>query len=64
MTQLLCISKEIYPSPLPNYLKLMGQMLKVENCAKYLGFWLDSSLSISKQINSVCSQGYIMLKNL
>ena len=63
-TQLLCVSKKSYSSPLPTYLKLMGQTLKVENCAKYLGVWLDSRLSISRQINSVCSQGYIMLKNL
>ena len=46
------------------YLKLMGQTLKVENCAKYLGVWLDIRLSISRQINSVCSQGYIMLKKI
>ena len=46
------------------YLKLMGQTLKVENCAKYLGFWLDKSLRISMQITSVCSQGYMVLKNL
>ena len=63
-TQLLCVSKKCYSSPLPTYLKLMGQTLKVENCTKYLGVWLDSRLSISRQINSVCSQGYIMLKNL
>ena len=42
----------------------MEQTLKVENCAKYLGSWFDKSLSISKQINNVCSQGYMMLKNL
>jgi len=42
----------------------MGQTLKVENCTKYLGFWLDKSLSINRQIGSVCSQGYMMLKQL
>ena len=63
-TLLLCVSKKRYSFPLPIYLKLMKQTLKVEKCAKYLGFWLGSSLSISRQINSVCSQGYIMLKNL
>ena len=47
-TQPLCVSKKSYFSPLANYLKLMGQTLKVENSAKYLVVWLDSRLSISR----------------
>ena len=61
-TQLLRVSKSSYSSPLRVCLKLMGQTLKVENCAKYLGVWLDSRLSTTRQINSVCSQGYILWK--
>ena len=53
-----------YSFHLPIYLKLMQQTLKVENRTKYLGFWFDSKLSISRRINSVCYQGYKMLNKL
>ena len=42
----------------------MWQTLNLENCTKYVGFWLDSRLSIIRKFDSVCSQGYIILKNL
>ena len=40
------------------------EKIKVQSTAKYLGIWLDSNLTMSKQINTVCSQGYWMLRNL
>ena len=42
----------------------MGKTLKVENCTKYRSVWVDRRLNIGRQINSVCSQGNIMIKNL
>ena len=62
-TKLLCVSKICYSYPSPIYLKLMGQTLKVEICPKCLGFWLNKSRSISRQINNVRSKGYMMLMN-
>ena len=63
-TQLLCLSSKNYAHKIPTQLTIMNENLKVQTSAKYLGIWLDQNLTFSKQINAVCSQGYIMLKNL
>ena len=63
-TQLLCISSKKYSHSKPSHLDIMGEMIKVDSSAKYLGFWLDEHLDFSKQINNVCSQGYWALRNL
>ena len=36
----------------------------VSNTAKYLGIWLDENLSMTRQVNHACSQGYMILRNL
>ena len=43
---------------------LMGENITASSSAKYLGVWLDENLTMSKQISSVCSHGYMILKNL
>ena len=62
-TQIICFSKN-YKYPLPTQIDVMDEVILVENSAKYLGVWLDRNLTFSKQINSVCSSGYMMLRNL
>ena len=62
-TQLICFSRN-YSNTIPIEMELMGQNIKVQDSVKYLGVWLDKSLTFSKQISSVCSGGFIMLKNL
>ena len=42
----------------------MGNIIKVENSVRNLGFVIDSHLDMRKQINQVCAQGYFMLKKL
>ena len=42
----------------------MGEIIKVDNTAKNLGFIFDKNLTMGPQINQVCSQGYGMLRNL
>ena len=42
----------------------MGELLTVESSVKNLGFVIDSNLSMDKQINQVCGQGYGMLRKL
>ena len=42
----------------------MGENITASSSAKYLGVWLDENLTMSKQISSVCSHGYMILKNL
>ena len=42
----------------------MGENIEISSAAKYLGIWIDDNLSMTKQINNVCSQGYRTLKNL
>ena len=63
-TKLLCLSPRNSKLLKPDYINLMGEDIKVESVVKYLGIWLDKNLTMSKQINSVCSQGYLMLRNL
>ena len=42
----------------------MGEVIEVEGSVKNLGYIIDENLSMEKQINQVCSQGYGMLRNL
>ena len=42
----------------------MGETIPVETSARNLGFIFDENLTMSKQINQVCSKGYWMLRNL
>ena len=58
-----CLFLKKHSCLLPIYLMLFVQTLKVKNCKTYHGILLDSRLSLSRQIKSVCSQGYIFLKN-
>ena len=60
----ICLSPKSNKVPKPSHINLMGQDITVENSAKYLGVLLDENLTMVKQINKVCSQGYLMLKNL
>ena len=45
-------------------INIMEEIVIVSKEAKYLGVWIDEHLSMSKQINSICSYGYMMLKNI
>ena len=63
-TQLLCLSSKNYRHQIPAQLNIMGEDIVIQRSAKYLGVWLDQNLTFSKQINNVCSQGYMMLRNL
>ena len=63
-TQLICLSPKNNKLDKPITINLMGEDIKVEKTAKYLGVWLDDNLNMIKQINNVCAQGYVMLKNL
>lgn len=63
-TQLLCLSPRTYKFGKPSYIHLMGEDIMVNNKAKYLGVWLDENLTMTRQVNNVCAQGYVMLKNL
>ena len=63
-TQLICLSPKNNRLTKPLNINLMGTDIKVEKYVKYLGTWLDDNLTMVKQVNHVCAQGYIMLKNL
>ena len=63
-TQLMCISTKNCIIKTPSTIKLMGEDIKTSSSAKYLGVWLDEKLFMSKQVNHVCAQGYITLRNL
>ena len=63
-TQLICLSPKTSATAVPSYINLMGEDIKTSLAAKYLGIWFDKNLCFSKQINHICSQGYMTLKNL
>ena len=63
-TKVLSVSSKSYTAPKITHLSLLGEEIKVETAVKNLGFFLDENLTMEKQINNVCSQGYRMLKNL
>ena len=63
-TQLLCLYPKNAIMSVPSSINILDEKIKVQSTAKYLGIWLDSNLTMSKQINTVCSQGYWMLRNL
>ncbi len=63
-TQVLCLSpKNVNVDKLLS-IDLFNEQVDVRTTAKYLGVHLDENLSLSKQVNQVCAQGFIMLKNL
>ena len=63
-TQLLYISRKNSKILKPIQIRLMGEEVAVQNNAKYLGVWIDENLSMTTQVNKVCSQGYFAIKNL
>ena len=62
-TQVICFSLN-YKYNLPTQINIMDEVIQVDDSAKYLGVWLDQNLTFSKQINRICSSGYMMLRNL
>ena len=63
-TQLMCLSPKRSTINKPLYINLLGENISVQSSAKYLGVWLDENLTMTKQVNNVCKQGYLMLRNL
>ena len=63
-TKIMALSSKSYKSDKISQLKIMGETIQVESSARNLGFVFDEYLTMSKQINQVCSQGYGMLRNL
>ena len=63
-TKILAVSSTSYQGQKITHLNIMGEKLKVETSVKNLGFYLDEHLTMSKQINYVCAQGYRMISNL
>ena len=58
------VSSKSYKFDKLKELNVMGELLTVESSVKNLGFVIDSNLSMDKQINQVCGQGYGMLRKL
>ena len=63
-TQLICLSPRNSKTDKLTTLNLMGECITVSNAAKYLGIWIDESMTMTRQVNHACSQGYMVLKNL
>ena len=63
-TKVMCLSSKSCRLVKPKYIKVMGETIPVEKSVKYLGVWLDENLCMSKQVSSLCSQGYLTLRNL
>ena len=58
------VSSKSYKRPKIEYLNIFGENFNVEHSVTNLGFILDNSLTMNKQINRVCSLGYMNLRNL
>ena len=63
-TKVMCLSSKSCKLVKPKCINVMGETIPVENTVKYLGVWLDENLCMSKQVSSLCSQGYLTLRNL
>ena len=63
-TKVMCLSSKNCRLVKPKSVNIMGETVAVEKTVKYLGVWLDENLSMSKQVSSLCSQGYLTLRNL
>ena len=63
-TKIMAISSKGYKLSKIQELKLNGDVIKVEDSVKSLGFVIDKNFSMEKQINQVCALGYVMLRKL
>ncbi len=63
-TKIMTLCSRSYKQNKIEELNVMGEVIKVESTVKNLGFVLDEHLSMCKQINQVCGQGYGMLRKL
>ena len=63
-TKILALSSKSYKLNKIQQLEISGQIIKVENSVKNLGFVIDENLNMGQHIKQVCSHGYRMLKSL